>query len=593
MNRCALVLAAHGSRIEPLTNRQVRSYVDQISKLGLFGEVTPAFHHGEPSFSTVLDRLTADDVIVVPLMTSEGYFSQTVLPRELAKNRRVGELSLHQTRPLGAHAMMPDLVVRRAMKLTSDWGMRPQAVSLCIVGHGTDRDLRSRETTVELAGLVESRQLFGEVLFAFLDEEPGVETVVERSSGKAIIVVPFMITDGPHATKDTPSRLGLTVADRARPPFAGQVGDRLVICDAAIGTDPAIVGIIVELAQSAVERPQRTTVGGPLRLGTRGSQLALWQARHVAERLRAAAVDVDIVEVQTSGDRMLDHPIDELPSASPFTDDLDRALIEERIDLAVHSLKDLPVEFGTPRGLPGSRDRIPPVVPMEISAVLPRGDASEALVSADHRKLTELPPGTLVGTSSPRRRAQLLALRPDLKPVAIRGPVDDRIRQVHAGSFGAVILATAGLERLGRLSDIAERFSLEQFLPAPAQGALVVQVRAGDERTRRLTEALNDEPTRQATATELALFAALEGEKGIVVAAYAAAVNDIVLRARVLTLDGTWMREVVVTGVDPLEVARMAVERLGFTGAGVACERTDGQTPVDSMGRRPHMGLVW
>jgi len=297
MKRTALVLAAHGSRSEPAVNEQIGGYAEAIAARNLFDEVAAAFHHGNPSFSTVLDRLTADDVTVVPVMTSVGYYSDIVLPCELARNDRYSHVETRQTAPLGTHASIIDLVADRVRCLIERFrpggndGAFPSAVlhedgrgedarvsvsrplhrpplsraeesgvsrfhrdsdgvSLAIVGHGTARHAQSRHATRDMAAWLRRMRIVDEVVTAFLDDDPPVETVVERVTHPTLILAPFLIGAGPHAVRDVPRRVGLNTPDNATPPFFGRVGDRFVICDEPIGSDPRIVELIVELALS-------------------------------------------------------------------------------------------------------------------------------------------------------------------------------------------------------------------------------------------------------------------------------------------------------------------------------------------------------
>ena len=249
MNRLGLVLAAHGSHVEPAVHQHFFKLVDRIAGQGLFDEVSPAFHQGEPAFAAVLDRMTADEITVVPVMTSGGYYSDLVLPRELARNTRYAAVKIRQTIPVGSHPGMVDLVADRAAELAGAMNMTPSDTCLVLVGHGTQRHPGSRGATDHLAESLAQRCLWGQVLAAFLDDQPKIEGVCARAGHPNVLVLPFMINDGPHATRDTPQRIGLAVADGDAPPFIGRVGDRRVICDAAIGTDPRIVELILDLAR--------------------------------------------------------------------------------------------------------------------------------------------------------------------------------------------------------------------------------------------------------------------------------------------------------------------------------------------------------
>lgn len=266
----------------------------------------------------------------------------------------------------------------------------------------------------------------------------------------------------------------------------------------------------------------------PLRIGTRRSALALWQTHHVRDRLRDHYPDlpVEIVHLTTTGDRVIDRPLPQIGGKGLFTQELEDALRAGEIDLAVHSLKDLPTDM--------PRDFV-------LGAILPRANPCDALVSRDGLTLDTLPPGVTVGTSSLRRRAQLLAARPDLTTESLRGNVDTRIRKAHdpAGSYAAIILAVAGLERLGRQDVITQVLDAGVMLPAPGQGAVAVQCRADDERTRALLASLDDSATRIAVTAERAFLARLDAGCRLPVSALAT-LDGAALRltGRVSDLDG-------------------------------------------------------
>lgn len=260
-----------------------------------------------------------------------------------------------------------------------------------------------------------------------------------------------------------------------------------------------------------------------LRLGTRGSPLALVQARLVATALRDAhgwgPELIEIEPIATSGDQLRDRPLAELGGKALWTKELDLALLEGRIDLAVHSMKDV------------ETIRPPEIA---IAAMLKRADVRDRLVGAP--SLAALPEGARVGTSSPRRAAQLLARRPDLAITPFRGNVETRMRKIGLGEVDATLLAAAGLERLGH-SDVGA--TLDDFLPAPAQGAIGVEVRSGDRRVRTLIGAIDDRPTHLCVAAERRLLEGLGGSCRSPVAALATLDGDeIRLRAEILTEDG-------------------------------------------------------
>jgi hydroxymethylbilane synthase len=248
-----------------------------------------------------------------------------------------------------------------------------------------------------------------------------------------------------------------------------------------------------------------------IRIGTRGSALALAQTGTVAERLENAGSKVEIVTIVTPGDRS-SAPIAEI-GVGVFTSALRDALADGTVDVAVHSYKDLPTK-------PDPR--------LSLAAVPPRADPRDALVARNGLTLGELPPGSRVGTGSPRRAAQLQALGLGLRIVSIRGNVDTRIRKVADGELDAVVLARAGLARLGRLGEITEVLDPIQVLPAPAQGALAVECRVDDMDTEHLLQSIvDDEATRLAVAAERAMLAALEAGCNAPVGALADVVEDL------------------------------------------------------------------
>jgi hydroxymethylbilane synthase len=247
-----------------------------------------------------------------------------------------------------------------------------------------------------------------------------------------------------------------------------------------------------------------------IRIGTRGSALALAQTGTVAEQLERSGAKVELVTVVTPGDRS-SAPIAEI-GVGVFTSALRDALADGTVDVAVHSYKDLPTK-------PDPR--------LSLAAVPPRADPRDALVARNGLTLGELPPGSRVGTGSPRRAAQLQALGLGLRIVPIRGNVDTRIRKVADGELDAVVLARAGLARLGRLGEITEVLDPIQVLPAPAQGALAVECRVDDMDTEHLLQSIvDDEATRFAVAAERAMLAALEAGCNAPVGALADVVED-------------------------------------------------------------------
>jgi hydroxymethylbilane synthase len=235
-----------------------------------------------------------------------------------------------------------------------------------------------------------------------------------------------------------------------------------------------------------------------LRIGTRGSRLALWQAQFVADRLRpvAAPRPVELVEIQTAGDRVRDLPLSRIGGDGVFTKEIERALLAGAVDVAVHSLKDLPTA---------------PVDGLLLAAVPARGPAGDVFISRRHRSFDELPSGAVVGTGSLRRRAQALYRRPDLRLADLRGNVETRLRKLADQDLDAIILAQAGLERLGLGEFVTEVLHPGWMLPAVGQGALGLECRTDDGATRELLQYLDDAPTRQAVRAERALLRGLDG----------------------------------------------------------------------------------
>jgi hydroxymethylbilane synthase len=266
----------------------------------------------------------------------------------------------------------------------------------------------------------------------------------------------------------------------------------------------------------------------PLRIGTRASALAQWQAEHVRAALAAAGVAAELVLVRTTGDRERDASLRAIGGKGVFVKELEEAVAAGRVDLAVHSMKDVPTEV--PSGL-------------AISAICRRHDVRDALVSPSGAGLDGLPAAARVGTSSLRRQAQLKHHRPDLQMLEIRGNVDTRLAKAERGDFDAVVLAKAGLDRLGLADRITEVLPVEICLPAPGQGAIGVETRAGDLAVLAAVASLDDGETRAAVEAERAALAGLGGGCMLPVGAWARIENGaLVMDACVLSIDG---REVV------------------------------------------------
>ena len=294
-----------------------------------------------------------------------------------------------------------------------------------------------------------------------------------------------------------------------------------------------------------------TTLSRPLTIGTRGSALARWQTDWVMSRLGASwsGLNYQTKLFTTTGDRILDKPLPEIGGKGLFTEELENALRSGEIDLAVHSLKDLPIADST--GL-------------IIGAICTREDAHDVLISRDNWTLATLPPSARVGTSSLRRAAQLLAARPDLTLLSLRGNVDTRIRKAMSGDYDAIVLAAAGVIRLGLADHITEYLSFEVMLSAPGQGAMAVQCRADDSVTRDLLSALDDPSSRATVTAERAFLNGLGGGCSAPVAAYAQHKNQsLQMTGLVASVDG--QRVIRVSGVssEPIllgaELAQLAL----------------------------------
>jgi len=286
-----------------------------------------------------------------------------------------------------------------------------------------------------------------------------------------------------------------------------------------------------------------------LKLGTRGSELARWQTDHIAERLREAYPQLmtETVVISTRGDQVLDTPLPLVGGKGLFTAELEAALRSGEIDLAVHSLKDLPTE--DPNGL-------------TVGAIPPRANPADVLVSREGYTLEMLPEGAVIGTSSNRRAAQLLNHRPDLRIKDIRGNINTRVRKAldPAEGYDAIVLAQAGLSRIGMQDVITQALNFEQMLPAPGQGALAVQCRDEETSLEQLSP-IHDSATGFAVIAERAFLAELGGGCSVPVAAYAHSQDDasMLLKGRVSAVDGSAQIEVETSfAANDLESARQA-----------------------------------
>lgn len=300
------------------------------------------------------------------------------------------------------------------------------------------------------------------------------------------------------------------------------------------------------------------TLQTPLRIGTRGSKLALAQAFEARRRLvdahRLVETDIEIRTITTTGDRIRDRPLAEIGGKALFTKEIEEALLAGAIDLAVHSMKDVPAFL--PDGL-------------TIGALLPREDPRDALLCPRASSIAELRDGAVVGSSSVRRQAQLMRMRPDFMVVPLRGNVDTRLAKLDRGDIEATLLACAGLRRLGLYDRITAPVALDEMLPAVAQGAIGVEMRMRDERCATLLQAINDRTTEVAVACERAFLAALEGSCRTPIAGHAAVVGETVrFRGEALTMDGAFSFAVDCHGAvgDAVRLGREAGEEVKAKG---------------------------
>jgi hydroxymethylbilane synthase len=277
-----------------------------------------------------------------------------------------------------------------------------------------------------------------------------------------------------------------------------------------------------------------------LRIGSRGSQLALWQAHHISDLLRAQGHEIELEIIKTTGDKITDVALAKVGTKGMFTKEIEEALAENRVDLAVHSLKDLPTELSAG---------------FEIAAITRRENTRDVFCSSKFSSIEELAQRARVGTSSLRRQAQLKAIRPDVDIHPLRGNVDTRLRKLEAGEYDAIILAAAGLNRLGKTALVKQVIPAEIMCPAAGQGALGIEIRAGDAATRELLKFLDDASARATTTCERALLNKLGGGCQVPIGASAEVVNGVLhLDAIVARPDGTLVLRESRDGQDPIQL---------------------------------------
>lgn len=287
---------------------------------------------------------------------------------------------------------------------------------------------------------------------------------------------------------------------------------------------------------------------GLLRIGSRGSQLARWQANHVAALLRSRGHEIEIEIIHTTGDKTLDVALSKVGAKGMFTKEIEDALADGRVDIAVHSLKDLPTEISAG---------------FELAAVLSREDPRDVFCSRKFDRIDALPQGARVGTSSLRRQAQLKAIRADLTIYPLRGNVDTRLRKLEAGDYDAIILAAAGLNRLQKTSLVRQVIPVDVMCPAAGQGALAIEVRAGDGKTLEQIKVLDDRSARLTTTCERALLNRMGGGCQVPIGASAELLNgELRLHAVVADPDGGRVLKEVRQGNDPIALGNSVADAL-------------------------------
>lgn len=303
-----------------------------------------------------------------------------------------------------------------------------------------------------------------------------------------------------------------------------------------------------------------------LRIGSRGSQLALWQANHIAARLRERNHEVTIEIIRTTGDKITDVALAKVGRKGMFTKEIEDALSTGTVDLAVHSLKDLPTEL---------------LEQFEIAAIPAREDPRDALCSAKYSSPEQLPPNARVGTSSLRREAQLRAIMPDLEIYPLRGNVDTRLKKLESGEYDAIILAMAGLRRLGKTELVRQILPVDVMCPAAGQGALAIEIRAGDRDVRNALEFLDDARARAETECERALLAKMGGGCQVPIGANATfSIGGLSLEAVVASPDGKKVLRETGNGASPLELGESVGESLLTRGGAEILESVYGRQTV-------------
>ncbi|KKM76893.1 hypothetical protein LCGC14_1375530 [marine sediment metagenome] len=305
-------------------------------------------------------------------------------------------------------------------------------------------------------------------------------------------------------------------------------------------------------------------------IGTRGSKLALWQANYIQAMLEEKAnVKSELKIIKTKGDKILDVALSKLGDKGLFVKEIENALLDESVDIAVHSMKDLPTEL--PEGL-------------EIMASPPREDNRDAFVSLEYNSVDELEKGAVVGSSSLRRKAQLLAMRPDVEVKEIRGNVDTRLKKLESGEYQAILMAYAGLKRLGFTEHIKQIFEQSEMLPAVGQGAIAIEARSDDEDVRQALNKLNDEKTLLVVRAERALMKELEGGCQVPIGANAQVENGTIhIEALVASINGEKIVKDEASGSEeqPEKVGIQVADKLRAKGAEEILDKIREENPLN------------
>ncbi len=524
--RPLLILAAHGAHDGSRANTLARRIGDEVERTAGV-ETIAAFNLGKPSFEDAVARSARRRTLMLPLMMADAYFARTVLRRRIESEAAQVSASIEYFPPLGAWPELRELLVRIVEDHLRAGRINPVDTDVVVVGHGTERNPDSRSTTDAVVAHLQRELCLHSVLPAFIDQEPRLSASLAQASAPHVLLAPFLLGGGSHALQDIPE----AVEGRTRP---------IHVLD-PVGEHPFAPSLIAD-------RVRRQLRGRPLRIGTRRSRLARIQAEQVRTALESAGRASRLVYVDTHGDRDQRTPLQAFRDGAPFTDDLLRALAADEIDLAMHSLKDLPLHQPAEH----------PLV-----SFLPRHDAREALVTTDGRSLAALPSGACIGTCSARRAIQLRALRPDLECLPIRGAVDDRVAQVERGDFDGAILAIAGLERLGLGDRIAQRFSISEIAPEPGQGVIAIQARA--DTPNIWADQIDHLPTRRVLLAELSFAREIErADPSLIVGARAEETSGGALRlwARLITKDAGAFLEASGEGASPSLLGRTLARHL-------------------------------